>query len=71
MSNLIENLMDYESGELSIEETFNLFAELIKSGTVWSLQGHYGRTASSLIDEGLITPKGDVVWSKVDGSFID
>ncbi len=52
---LVDRVMDFECGELSQEETIKLFQELIDSGMVWSLQGCYGRTASSLIKAGLCT----------------
>ena len=36
-------------------EIINAFQSLIDSGAVWSLQGWYGRTARSLIEQGLCT----------------
>jgi hypothetical protein len=57
---LNESIIAYESGELTDQEFVYFFAELIKSGLAWKLQGHYGRTASALIDRGLIDEQGKV-----------
>jgi len=46
-------IMDYEGGELSEDEMIEGFQQLISRGTVWHLQGSYGRTAAALIDAGL------------------
>lgn len=46
-------VIEYESGQLSEEEIIEGFQHLINDGTVWSLQGHYGRTAAALIEAGL------------------
>lgn len=48
----VDKIIAYESGELSDEDTISFFQELIDSGLAWQLQGHYGRTAKFLIDEG-------------------
>lgn len=61
MSN-IDQIIAYENGELNDVQTLELFSELIKSGQCWSLQGHYGRTAQHIIDNGLITPEGEIKW---------
>ena len=50
MRNDIDKLIAYENGELDEDETIALFQELIDSGIVWTLQGHYGRTAQRFID---------------------
>ena len=48
----VDKIIAYEQGEMSDEETINFFQELIDSGVVWQLQGHYGRTAHALIQAG-------------------
>ena len=50
----IGRIIDYEVGELNEEETIELFQDLVDSGMVWGLQEHYGRTATAMIDAGLI-----------------
>ena len=48
----VSAIIEYESGELSDEDTISLFQHLIDNGQAWSLQGHYGRTATALIEAG-------------------
>lgn len=48
----IEDIMDYEAGEMDFERAVEFFQGLIDSGAAWTLQGHYGRTAMSLIEQG-------------------
>lgn len=53
--NLADQLFRYEDGDMDYDEFLSLFQRLVDSGLAWSLQGHYGRTARDLIDQGLIT----------------
>jgi len=57
----IDKIIAYETGELNDTETLNLFAELIKTGECWTLQGHYGRTAIALIKDGWISKSGEIL----------
>jgi hypothetical protein len=50
---VVDNIIRYENGVMSEEEIVTLFQELINTGLAWKLQGHYGRTAMYLIEEGL------------------
>lgn len=52
--NLLQQLTDYEDGVLSEAETLDMFQHLVDTGLAWSLQGHYGRTAARLLDEGIL-----------------
>jgi hypothetical protein len=42
-----------------MEDTLELFQELLDTGIIFELQGHYQREASQLLQAGLITiPRG-------------
>ncbi len=50
---MVDKIMRYEAGEMADhEEVAAFFQELIDTGLAWKLQGHYGRTASALIEAG-------------------
>jgi hypothetical protein len=55
MQNLTERIVSYEKGELNEQQTIQLFQELVDSGMIMRLQGHYGRFAAQLLEAGLIT----------------
>ena len=55
----VDRLIAYECGELSLDETAALFQELIDTGFVWALQGHYAQEAKLLIEAGLCVDAPD------------
>lgn len=57
----LELMIRYEQGDLNKTEFLDFFALLVKTGQAWTLQGRYGRTAQSLIENGWITTEGEVV----------
>lgn len=59
---LIDKIIAYESGELSNDEIIELFSKLVENGQAWSLQGSYGRMASSLIEQGILSKNGFIDW---------
>jgi len=61
----LDKIMDFEAGELNDMDTLDLFAELIKTGQAWALQGSYGRFAQSLIDDKLITKEGEIDFGEL------
>ena len=58
---LVGDIIAFESGELGDNETIRLFANLVKTGLAWSLQGNYGRFAERLIRRGFINREGNVL----------
>ncbi len=53
--NLVDQIIRYENGSMEEKEMISFFQDLINNGMAWSLQGHYGRTAMALIEEGYCT----------------
>jgi hypothetical protein len=59
---LVQRIIDFEMGEMQTEEeVLDFFQDLINTGMAWRLQGSYGRTAASLIDQGLLSDGPKVV----------
>lgn len=55
---LTSAIIAYESGDMDTEEQLiELFQYLVDTGLAWQLQGHYGRTATALLDDGYLRPK--------------
>ena len=49
----IQEMMDFEDGNLAGDDLTSMFQKLINTGLAWRLQGFYGRTAKMLIGQGL------------------
>ena len=62
----LDQIMDYESGELNEKETIEMFSDMVKSGVAWSLQGSYGRTADVLIFNEVIDKAGNILINLKD-----
>ena len=54
---IIEGFCDCEHTAL---DEYKAWAYLIANGDVWHLQGFYGRNATQLIENGLVTKTGQV-----------
>ena len=55
MLDLTDRIIAYEADELEYEDIFELFQDLVDTGLAWKLQGHYGRMAEHLIEQGFVT----------------
>ena len=59
--NYIDQIISFEQGELDDNQTLELFAQLVKTGNAWTLQGSYGRIAMALINAGYLDKEGNVL----------
>jgi hypothetical protein len=62
----VDKIMAYENGEQTIRETVEMFAEMVKDGSAWQLQGCYGRTAKNFIDEGILDHAGNINLERLE-----
>ena len=60
-TNLLDLIMAHEQGDATDAQTLELFANLVQTGMAWTLQGHYGRTAAHLIENGYLSPEGAIL----------
>jgi len=63
---VVNRIMKFEGGNLTIQSYLELFSYLIATGQAWTLQGMYGRTAKSLIDAGLLERNGEITQKAQD-----
>lgn len=57
----VDQIMQFESGMLNDKEIIELFSDMVKTNVAWSLQGHYGRAASALIEGGWLDNNGNIL----------
>lgn len=57
----IDDVLDYEAGVMSEAREVEFFADLIRTGAAWTLQGFYGRAAARFIEAGVIDRDGNVL----------
>jgi len=57
---MIQAIISYESGKMSHDEIIHFFAELVKTGFIHAMQGHYQCYAHNLIEQGIISEDGEV-----------
>ena len=51
---LVDQLIAYEEGQITLDEEVAFFERLVETGVCWQLSGHYQRVAATLIEAGLI-----------------
>ena len=56
-TNIVDQILDWESGEMSTEVEAAFFQNLMDEGILYGLQGMYGRRAQELLDTGMIIEK--------------
>lgn len=58
---LVDQIMEYESGMLSDPEALEMFSTIVKEKMHNSLQGHYSRTVSELMLDGWLDDEGNIL----------
>jgi len=51
---IVCGIIAWESGELDLDQTVELFRHLHATGTLWSIQGCYQRAYADLMNAGLL-----------------
>ena len=67
--NIVDKIMDYESGNLHGFDVLVMYADLIKTGDILHLQGAYQRQARSFIEDGIINQSGEIIDTDILNAF--
>jgi len=57
----LDQIMEYESGELNDKGIIEMYSEMVKTGVAWKLQGSYGRTAEAFIFNEVLDAEGNIL----------
>lgn len=57
----LDLIFAYENGDLTEQQTLELFSFLIKNDVLKALQGHYQRTARFYVEQEYLSPSGDIL----------
>lgn len=58
---MVGHMILYEAGSLTGNEALDLFSFLVKTGQAYTLQGNYGRAATTLIEAGYLDKTGKIL----------
>jgi len=58
-----------EGENAGIGDQLKAWAYLIRTGRCWTLQGWFGRTATELIEFGIISKEGIIDWEAAENNF--
>jgi hypothetical protein len=53
---IVSDLRAYENGEMEYEDVITLFQNLLDTGTIYHLQGSYGRQMQRFLNSGEVRP---------------
>jgi hypothetical protein len=67
--NIVDKIMDYESGNLHGFDVLEMYADLIKTVNILHLQGTYQRQARSFIEDGIINQSGEIIDTDILNAF--
>lgn len=65
---LVNRLLDNETGELDTIQFLELFAELVRTGQAWMLHDFYEWVAIDLIERGYISPEGTITLESYEAA---
>jgi hypothetical protein len=61
MPDLAAIIIAFENDELDEDAVIALFSDLVRTGLCWQLQGFYGRSAATLIQNGVLDEEGNIL----------